>query len=157
MGLPLKPRRLFKLRRGQEGSAVVEFALCLIPLILILGGIIDYGQIWYMQSVLTTASREGARYATKYQTDPGTGARLTPDKLSPSVASYLTVTENYPGLLPADADFSVTTPWGTGYTTGSGPVYVKVNAKKYWFFLGNLVPGLTNPQPLSSTTVMTCE
>jgi len=157
MGVPLKPHRLSKLRRDQEGTAVLEFALCLIPLLLILGGIIDYGQIWYMQSTLTTASREGARYATRYQTDPGTGARLTPDKLSPSVADYLTVTENYPGLLPSDADFSVTTPWGTGYATGSGPVYVKVNAKKYWFFLSSLIPGLTNPQLLSSTTVMTCE
>jgi len=157
VGMFFKLRRILKLGRRQEGSAAVEFALCLIPLLLIVGGILDYGQLWYMQSVLTTASREGARYATRYQTDTSTGARLTPNNLSPSVSDYLTTTEDYPSLLPLDADFAVTTPWGAGYTTGTGPVYVKVTAKKYWFLLSNLVPGLTNPQPLESTTVMTCE
>ncbi len=67
MGVLFKLRRILKLRRGQEGSAAVEFALCLLPLLLIVGGILDYGHFWYMQSVLATASREGARYATHYQ------------------------------------------------------------------------------------------
>ena len=45
---------------GQAGAAAVEFALCLIPLLLIVAGIVDFGESWYMQSVLASASREGA-------------------------------------------------------------------------------------------------
>ncbi len=152
----LKLRRLFKLGRRQEGSAAVEFALCLFPLLLIVGGILDYGQLWYMESVLTTASREGARYATRYQTNPTTGARLLPNALSPSVTDYITT--NYAGLLPSDAQLKVT-PGGPGYTTGTtgSQVSVLVSANKSWFFLNYLIPDTTNPQPLSSKTVMTCE
>jgi Flp pilus assembly protein TadG len=152
MGILLKIRRIFRLGRRQEGAAVVEFALCLIPLLIILGAIVDYGQVWYMQSVLGTASREGARYATRYR-----GAGLSPSGISPSVVDYLTT--NYEPLLPADADFQVT-PGGTGYssTTPQGlPVSIEVTAKKYWFFLNRFIPGLTNPQTITSTTVMTCE
>ena len=156
MGVFLKLRRLFKLGRGQEGSAAVEFALCLFPLLLIVGGILDYGQLWYMQSVLTTASREGARYATRYQTNPTTGARLLPNALSPAVTDYITT--NYAGLLPSDAKLKVT-PGGPGYTTGTtgAQVSIRVSANKSWFFLNYFIPGTTNPQPLSSKTVMTCE
>ncbi len=149
-------KRLLKLGRRQEGVAALEFALCLIPLLILLGGIMDYGQLWYMEAVLATASREGARYATRYTTDPTTGVRLAPDALSPSVQSY--VTSNYSGLLPSDANLTVT-PGDSGYTatTQGLPVSIRVSADKYWFFLGNFIPGFTNPQPLSSTTVMSLE
>lgn len=160
MGVPLKPRRILKLRRGQEGSAAVEFALCIIPLLLIVGGIVDYGHLWYMQSMLANASRSGARYATHYQSP-----KVTPNNLSPSIQNYVlnTPAENsgtlglgLTDLLPSDAEPAVI-PGGPGYTTGTGSVSVQVTAKKYWFILGNLIPGLTNPQVLSSTTWMTCE
>jgi Flp pilus assembly protein TadG len=156
MGVFLKLRRLFKPGRGQGGSAAVEFALCLLPLLLIVGGIFDFGHLWYMESVLTTASREGARYATRYQTDSATGERLAPEAISPSVRDYITA--NYAGLLPADASLTVT-PGGPGYTTGTtgSQVSIRVSANKSWFFLNYLIPGTTDPQPLSSTTVMTCE
>ena len=151
-----KLRHLLKRGRRQEGAAAVEFALCIIPLLLIVAGIIDYGESWYMQSVLATASREGARYATRYQTDSVTGQRLLPSNLDPSVVSW--VTTNYVSLLPTDANLSVT-PGGAGYTTGTAgaPVSVTVAAQKTWFFLNYFLPTLTNPQPLSSTTVMACE
>jgi Flp pilus assembly protein TadG len=158
--VPLKPHRLFKLRRGQEGAAAVEFALCLIPLLLILGGILDFGHLWYMQSILATSSREGARYATHYSS-----TKVTPNNLPVSIEDYVlnTPDENsgtggvgLKDLLPSDADPEVI-PGGPGYTTGSGSVSVQVTAKKYWFMLSYLIPGLTNPQLLSSTTWMTCE
>lgn len=134
----------------------VEFALCLIPLMIIVGGIIDYGHLWLMESVLATASREGARYATRYQTDPVTGVRLLPKNLSPSVDSY--VKSKYGGLLPSDADLAVTA-GDTGYTstTQGLPVSVKVTAEKHWLLLGGLIPSLPNPMPLQSTTVMSLE
>jgi Flp pilus assembly protein TadG len=145
---------LRRLRTRTDGAATIEFALCLIPLLLIVGGIIDFGHLWYMESMLATASQEGARYATRYSAPSGT--RLSPSSLSPTVSSYVTTT--YSGLLPANADLKVIE-GGDGYTstTPGLSVSIQVTAQKYWFFISNLVPGLPNPKTLSSTTVMSLE
>ena len=145
--------RLSRLRRRQEGAAAVEFAICLIPLMLIVGGIIDFGQLWYMESTLATASREGARYATRYQPAVPTG-RLAPNALSPSVVTY--VTDNYGKFFSGDQDFQVALGGSSGSTTAGTPITVTVTAQKHWFFLG-ILPVITDPQPLSSTTEMSLE
>ncbi len=144
-----------RLRRREDGSAAVEFAFCLIPLLLIIGGIIDYGEVYYMQTMITNASREGARYAARYQTDAA-GIHKLPNALNPSVSSW--VTSQYASLLPSNALLTVT-PGGAGYTSGTAlaDITVTVTARKYWFFLSNLVPGLTNPMVLTATAVMKCE
>jgi Flp pilus assembly protein TadG len=163
----IRLRQLLRRGRGQEGAAAVEFALCLIPLLLLVAGVVDYGESWYMSSVLATASREGARYATRYQTDPATGARLIPNTLNPTIQNYVlntaaqngdTVGYGLRALLPSNAEPTVV-PGGAGFTSGTAgdPVSVQVTAQKYWLFLNHLIPGLTNPQPLSSTTTMACE
>lgn len=163
----IRLRQLLRRGRGQQGAAAVEFALCLIPLLLIVAGIVDFGESWYMQSVLASASREGARYATRYQTDSTTGARLIPNALVPSIENYVLNSSDQNGgkggygllnLLPSNAAPTVT-PGGAGYTTGTAgtSVSVQVTAQKFWLFLNNLIPGLTNPQPLASTTTMACE
>ena len=153
-------RKLLRWGGGQEGTAAVEFALCLIPLLLIVAGIVDYGESWYMQSVLATGSREGARYATRYQTNPTTGARLVPNALNPTIQDYVLTASGYnlTSLLPSNAAPAVELD-GTGLTSGTVglPVGVKVSAKKYWLFLNRLIPGLTNPQVLASKTTMACE
>ena len=97
MRLIPRKNRIFRGGRLQEGAAAVEFALCLIPLLLILGGIIDFGQFWYMQSVLGAASREGARYVTRY--DAGNNGQTIPAG-SRDVTEYLE--DKYAGLLPED-------------------------------------------------------
>lgn len=153
--------------RKEEGFATVEFALCLIPLLLIVAGIIDFGESWYMQSVLASASREGARYATRYQTAAMTGQRLTPNTLNPSIQDFVLNKPDENGgtygyglkdLLPSDAAPTVTL-GGAGYTSGTWglPVNVTVSAEKHWLFLNRLIPVLTDPKVLASTTVMACE
>ena len=89
-------------QRRQEGAATAEFALCLLPLLLLIAGVVDYGELWYLKIVIENASREGARYAIRYQADPTTGQRILPSNLNPSVATW--VTSNYASLLPADAN-----------------------------------------------------
>lgn len=53
-------RSLIKNNRGQ---ALVEFALLLPVLLLIIGGMIDFGLVYHEQLVMTAAAREGARVA----------------------------------------------------------------------------------------------
>ncbi|MGB7910708.1 MAG: TadE/TadG family type IV pilus assembly protein [Desulfobaccales bacterium] len=152
----LKLRRIVRFGRREEGVAAVEFALCLFPLLLILGGIIDFGLCCNMQLTITSASRAGARYATLYTVN-SSGQRLAPNNLSPTVSSY--VTTNYSGLLPSNADLQATLGGSaaTSTTSGASPVTVTVTAEYYWLILGHLVPGLTNPQTLSSAVTMSLE
>ncbi len=53
--------RVQKLKKSEEGQAIVEFALVLPLLLTILCGIIDFGWLFYNQLNLDNASREAAR------------------------------------------------------------------------------------------------
>lgn len=50
-----------KLRGHEEGAAAVEFGLIVLPLLLLLGAIIDFGLVFNAQIGLTHAAREGVR------------------------------------------------------------------------------------------------
>jgi Flp pilus assembly protein TadG len=49
--------------RSESGAELVEFALVLPMLLLVLGGIVDFGLLLQRQQVVTNAAREGARLA----------------------------------------------------------------------------------------------
>jgi Flp pilus assembly protein TadG len=52
-----------KTDRREKGQALVELALLLPVLLLLLGGIVEFGRIFHAYLVITSASREGARSA----------------------------------------------------------------------------------------------
>jgi Flp pilus assembly protein TadG len=47
--------------RGERGAEMVEFALVLPLLLVVVGGIIDFGLMFQRWEVVTNAAREGAR------------------------------------------------------------------------------------------------
>lgn len=49
------------MRRSERGAAAVEFALVLPLLVLLAFGIIEFGRLYYVQTTLSGAAREGAR------------------------------------------------------------------------------------------------
>jgi Flp pilus assembly protein TadG len=55
---------------GQEGVAMVEFAIIVPLLVILVFGIIDFGLIFYNKQVITNASREGARAMTTGELEP---------------------------------------------------------------------------------------
>ena len=57
-------RMIKKLRRSEKGQAMVEMALVLPILLLLVGGIVDFGWLFYNKLALNNAAREGARYAS---------------------------------------------------------------------------------------------
>ncbi len=61
--------------RRSRGQALVEFALVLVPLMLIFLGILQFGFLYGTQIGLTNAAREAARYAAASQT--ATSAQAT--------------------------------------------------------------------------------
>lgn len=52
-----------KSEKKESGQALVEFAFVLIPLLVIVFGIIQFGLIFNGQITVTSAAREGARLA----------------------------------------------------------------------------------------------
>jgi Flp pilus assembly protein TadG len=49
-------------RRAERGQALAEFALVLPLLMLLIGGIVEFGRAWNIKQAVTDAAREGARY-----------------------------------------------------------------------------------------------
>lgn len=48
-------------RLNDRGAAAVEFAIILPLLLILVGGIIDFGRLFYTEIMVTNAAREGAR------------------------------------------------------------------------------------------------
>jgi hypothetical protein len=155
--------------RKERGGVALEFAIIVPVLLLLVMGIIDFGHAWYMRHLMSDASREGARYGSRYLTD-SSGNRLLPKNLNPSIANYILNSAAGNGgsgwglanYLPADANPTVTL-GGAGATESNASILagedltVKVNATKTWFVLGKLIPGFGDSKTLSVTTTMTCE
>jgi len=150
---------------GERGAIAVEFAIILPVLLLLVFGIVDFGHAWFMKHVLQTSCREGARYATRYRTNAA-GTRVLPSALTPSIEEYILNTELKSGdtsLLSADAS-PVVTPSGPGYVETDvaklplEDITVEVSAKKYWFILNKLVPGITGDfVQIKVAATMKCE
>jgi len=170
-GLRSDPKRLL---RQERGGIAVEFAILLPVFALLVFGAVDFGHAFYMQQVVTTASREGARYATKYHTDAG-GNQILPASLSPSIPDYVLNTSaqnsgnggyGLTSLLPGDANPQVSnddltsTALSPGYTSSNPSgldITVTITAKKTWWVMGKFIPTLGTDITLKSSTVMKCE
>jgi Flp pilus assembly protein TadG len=118
-------------RRWQDarGAELVEFALVLPMLLLVFGGIVDFGLLLQRQQVLTNAAREGARLAIL----PGYGE---PD-VQARVQEFVREGINDPAASP------VTTLTPVTITPGAGPAFqaarVHVTLNDSFLILGPLV------------------
>jgi Flp pilus assembly protein TadG len=126
----IRLRQLLRRGRGQEGAAAVEFAI-ILPILLVLSlGALDLGHMYYMDHLITNASREGARYAAKY-----TGAAAAPT--STQVSDYV--------KLPSGLNYNAFNLDGltvTAVSVGTFPTKiatVTVTAQKQWWVLGSLL------------------
>jgi Flp pilus assembly protein TadG len=59
--------------QGENGQAMVEFALVITILFFIVLGALDLGRAFHATIVITNASREGMRYLTLHPTDSTSG------------------------------------------------------------------------------------
>jgi Flp pilus assembly protein TadG len=61
--------KLVQIRREERGASLVELALVLFLLVLLVAGIADVGRAFNSYMVIVNASREGARYASRFPHD----------------------------------------------------------------------------------------
>ena len=133
--------------RKERGAAAVEMAIVLPMLLLVIGGLVDFGRAFYLNAVITNASREGARMvAMNYDTGRAT------TRVNTALGGSL-------GALSPTISFT-TCPNGANTATArvsipSGPA----NNQFHWLVL-NIVPSLfgqtvTTPN-LTATGSMRC-
>lgn len=115
--------------RSQAGAELVEFALVLPVLLLIFGGIVDFGMLLQRQQVVTNAAREGARLGVL----PG----YTLADVQARVTAFVREGLNNDTLTPVTAMTVVT------LTPGSGPPFqaaqVDVTLTSSYLILGPVV------------------
>ena len=80
-----------KLLKSNRGANAIEFALVLPILLVMLFGIIEFGAVLYNKAVITNASREGARFAAGFYTNPAnaTAQRPTCGDIRAFVTTYV--------------------------------------------------------------------
>jgi len=91
-------------KAGERGNAMLESALVFLPMIAMFLGIVDVSLAVYIQSTLTSATREGVRFAVTFQPSYNGTSCVT------SQASCIAqVVQNYAVGLPAGLDPSYIT------------------------------------------------
>ena len=106
------PRRVTEWYRrlaDATGSALLEFALVLVLLLVLLFGLIDFGRALYTANTLNLAVREAARYAAVAPDPEGSiaaikdtaVARLSPFGGPPLTPEQVSVTYHYAASTPA--------------------------------------------------------
>lgn len=87
----------------EQGASLVEFALVALLLILLLAGIVDLGRAFHSYIVITNASREGARYASRFP-NHDVGIKLAAQR--EAAAGGLTIADDDIGVLGTRASGS---------------------------------------------------
>lgn len=114
--------------KNADGVAALEFGLVLPLLMVILAGIIDYGDVYFVRLAMSNAAREGARVgatrdaddaapaavaaANAYLADAGltaTAVATTPSQADPTVRVTITLSPYEPlvGLVPTPDQLNV--------------------------------------------------
>ena len=136
--------RVRKKCRGEDGQAMVEFALILPIFLLILCGIIDFGWLFYNQLSLNNACREGARYAV-VNTAEGNGTQ--------AIINHI---ENATTTVFANDGVRIDVEYTTPSDPTAGDVTVSMEAD-ISFFTPVLSTVLGTERTITSTVVMKVE
>jgi Flp pilus assembly protein TadG len=95
-------KHLFK---SQKGQSLVEFALVLPVFVVILFAIMEFGRLWEVSNILTSAAREGARVAAVSEPDVEKAKTAAQTVLSAGHITNATITVSGPN---STSDVSVT-------------------------------------------------
>ena len=149
---------------GQRGAAAVEFAIVLLPLVLILFGIVEFSLIMYDKAQITNASREGARFGAAFHPDP----RPTCQEIfTAAIAPYQQGLVTFGGtttIAPTcrtrayDAATGTWSAWGTGVCAEPNDQIAVDTSFTYTFLVfPKIAQNFLGALTLTSTTVMRCE
>ena len=123
-------RHPFRRKQASRGQALVEFALVVLPLLLLIVGIVQFGLLLNANVTLTNAAREGARAGSVYVYKVGTINGITYNQAvndRERCTAVVTAVRQALGLLDGAAPhFSAATPCpvGSGNLWTNGDVVI---------------------------------
>lgn len=132
-----------------RGAAAVEFALIMLPLVLLIMGVVEFGRAYNVQTTVSGAAREGVRVMSLTNDQPRarTAAKSAASTLSPALADSqitFTIRNLQTGTTHANCDrnrhVTTTVTYPISFITG----------------LPNLVPGLPSSLTLTGKGTMRC-
>ena len=149
-GRAVPPVLLAARRTRERGQALVEFVAVLLPLLLIVVGIIQFGLLFGANVTLTNAAREAARAGTIYLYDRNHTKSWNDGQRC--AAALTAATQSFGLLTNASPYFSVTTTSGacstnTGETQANGDLIVAYCAS---------MASSTSPCPNTADPTTTC-
>lgn len=124
---------LNRLRKNENGAAVVEFALSLPVLVTLIYGIFEFSQLYWANAGIQHALGEGARYATLCIPDTSSSTGCD----NPSDTNIVAI-ENAKLFGPDSGTFNVQTP-----TTSSGYKTLTITYTRTMNFLFFTGPTIT--------------
>lgn len=133
--------------RSESGAAAVEFALLLPLLLSLFLGIVDLGLAVYTQSVLSNASREGARAGVVLALN-----RPTSQAINAVVQNYLS---NSLGSVNKFGLLTFTPP--PPCVDANGTLTVQMSYSFKGFAMGAVTNAFSQPIVLAAHTTMACE
>jgi len=136
-------RRIISLLRPSRGQSLTELALILPFLLVLIGGVVDFGLFMFIGQVIQNGAREGVRMAaTRPTPGPTAGSGTIPGCRTSTDVIIKTACTRLPdvGLFNG---FTVTSTAVTG-TAPNQQVQVRVSGTYRWFLL-KLIP---HPLPL---------
>jgi hypothetical protein len=122
-------------KKSERGQSLVEFALILPLFMIVLFGIMEFGRLWEMSNLITSASREGARVAAISGSSQSQAINAAQHVLSAANIDDATVTVSGPNS-ESEVSVTVTLP--------------------YTPLTGSIIPGLDNFS-ISRSTIMRWE
>jgi Flp pilus assembly protein TadG len=134
--------------KNQRGVAAVEFALILIPLVLLVFGTIEFSTLLYDKAVITNASREGARAGIVFST-PG----------DVSDADIITVINNYCSdhMISLGGNSSIDTTITRNVVGSVRSLTVRVSYVYRFLILPSFISTLSDGLRLEAETIMRME
>ncbi|WP_241668128.1 TadE/TadG family type IV pilus assembly protein [Pedococcus bigeumensis] len=122
----------------ERGAAAVEFALILPMLLMLIGGVIDFGNLYYNQLILSNAARDGVRLIASNSTASPAWTQAYIQQRITNSASPIVVS-------------SAATSWTC--TSGSSVTVTVTRSTAFkWTVLG-MVPGLPTPTPTGKVQI----
>jgi Flp pilus assembly protein TadG len=136
--------------KNERGGSLIEFVLTAWVLFLVLFGIIEFGLILYNQAVITSASREGARYGI---------VSRSPRYTEPQIRAYVSQAYADKPITFGTRLFTVDPDLPEGTPIFGDDLTVEVTWEYDFLLLPNFtgVGVLSNPLTLRARTVMKYE
>ena len=143
--------------RSERGAAAVEFAIVLPLLAAVLFGIMEFSLIMYDKALITSASREGARFGSLYKTARPDCTQIRAGAVQ-TYEQSLFAWAGTPKTIAVNCYRIDTAGATTTNTCPDTPAGERLAVETVFAYGSHqLVNMVTGPVTLRSTTVMNCE